>query len=459
MAKITVMSYKDTNAPQIIANNRTAFYGLLDVWLKDGYNKKFVKNLYTRPDRTIVLEYAAPHGYKQGHLIKLTGATNALFNNKFRCISVTADTMTLRLDKDDSQTYPTTDTSTSIESVVSPADWQQVYSSSTQRTYRSKNTTQSSQHYYTFKEPTNTALKTAGACCYSCDISKEFDVASGSSLNSYFESQKTATDGTNYYIVTDYYTTPLTNANNGKCGTWLPWFLIATDTFVFFTLGNFANTTALVTNPDQVIDYRNWQRTGSYIRTQTYCFGDFIPYNNIEYTQKTSSLFQFYKFTTSDTALSLNYYSVPERYYTSTSDYPHIYLTDSYIPQNQITEVRLKAFQNDIGNGYSGSTGNYLQYPMLNLTGFLTSDFYVYQQMSNSTNDPRTILRGYLPFMTFVFNYYTIPTSISSVEGNPFILEPSGSVYDDFIVIFTNGTSEQPSVKIYAQGFKFFKLD
>ena len=459
MAKITVMSYKDTNAPQIVANNRTAFYGLLDVWLKDGYNQKFVKNLYTQPNRTIVLEYAAPHGYKTGHLIKITGATNTIFNKSFRCISVTSDTMTLRIDQTDNATYPSTDGSTSIQSVVAPADWQQIYTSSTQRTYRSKNTTQSSQLYYTFKEPTNTALKSAGACCYSCDISREFDVATGANLNSFFESQKTSTDGTNYYVVTDYYTTPLTNTGNGRAGTYLPWFLIASDTFVYFLLGNFVNTSAVYTDPNSFIDYRNWNRTGNYIRNQQYYFGDFIPYNTIEYTNKTSAVFSYYNFNTASPSLALNYFGIPERYVQETVDISHVQLVDSYIPQTQINPVSIKSFRNDVGGSCSGATTNYVPYPMINTTGFLTSEFQVYQQSNNTVNNPSTILRGYLPIFFFVLNYYSIPSNVAAVEWNPFVLEPSGSVYDELIMMSSSGQNEAPTVKISGSGFKWFRLD
>ena len=459
MAKITVMSYKDTNAPQIVANNRTAFYGLLDVWLKDGYNKKFVKNLYTRPDRTIVLEYAAPHGYKTGHLIKLTGATNSLFNNKFRCISVTSDTMTLRLDKEDSQTYPTTDTSTTIESVVSPADWQQIYSSTTQRTYRSKNTTQSSQLYYTFKEPTNPALKTAGACCYSCDISKEFDVSTGSNLNSFFDYQKTTADGTNFYIITDINTTPLTSTSNGKAGTYLPWFAIATDTFVYFLLGNWVNTTSTYTDPTVNLDYRNHTRNASNVRLTTYYFGDFIPYNPIEYVNKTSAVFSFHQSSVDNTSRAINYFTVPCRWFQETTDLAHCYLVDSYIPQNQITPVSISSLISATGSTYSLCTTSYTPYPMLNTTGFLTSDFYVWQKSSTATNNPTTLVRGYMPFIFIGLNYYTLPQTGATMEGNPFVLEPTGNVYDELIMLHYNGSTESTSAKSTNYGWATFRLD
>lgn len=459
MAKITVMSYKDINAPQIVANNRTAFYGLLDVWLKDGDNQKFVRNLYTKPNRTIVVEYAAPHGYKVGHLIKITGATNSILNKSFRCISVTADTLTLRIDRTDLATYPTNDTSVSIQTVVAPADWQQVYTSGTQRTYRSKNTTESSRLYYTFKEPTNVGLKSAGACCYSCDISKEFDLPSGSNLNSIFEYQKTTLDGTNYYIVTDVYTTPLTSASNGKVGTYLPWFLIATDTFVYFILGNWINTATVHTDPNTNLDYRNYTRAAASIRTTSYYFGDFIAYNPAEYTNKTTGLFSFYKFSSENTARALNFYTVPARYYQNTTELSNCGLTDSYIPQNQATNVVVSSLVTSGGTDYSLSTAAYLPYPMINTTGMLTTEFQVWQRATTTVNNPTTLIRGYLPFMFFGLNYYVLPDNGSLLEGNPFVLEPTGDIYDELIMLHYNGSTEAPSTKSTANGWASFRLD
>lgn len=459
MAKVTVMSYKDTNAPQIVANNRTAFYGLLDVWLKDGYNQKFVRNLYSKPDRTIVLEYAAPHGYKTGHLIKITGATNSLFNKAFRCISVTADTLTLRLDKDDTATYPTTDGSTTIQSVVAPADWQQIFASTTQRTYRSKNTTASSQLYYTFKEPTNTGLKTAGACCYSCDISKEFDVGSGSNLNSVFDFQKTTADGTNFYILTDVYVAPLTNTNNGKAGTYLPWFVIATDTFVYFLLGNWVNTSTSYTDPNTNLDYRNYTRGAASIRLTTYYFGDFIPYNPVEYTNKTSAVFSYHQYNTENTTRAFNYFTVPARWFQESIDLAHCFLVDSYIPQNQITSVSISSFVSNTGTNYSLGTSAYIPYPMINTTGLITSDFFVWQKSSATANNPNTLLRGYMPFMFYSPNYYTLPQNGALMEGNPFVLEPTGNVYDELIMLHYNGSSESSSARSSASGWATFRLD
>ena len=456
MAKVTVMSYRDTNAPQIVGNNRTAFYSLLDVWMKDGYNKKFVKNLYTRPDRTIVLEYAAPHGYKQGHLIKLTGATDPLFNNKFRCLSATADTLVLRLDKDDAQTYPTTDTSTAIESVVAPADWQQVYSGNTQRTYRSKNTTKSSQLYYTFKEPTNPNLKTAGACCYSVDISKEFDVATGGNLNSIFESQKSTTDGTNFYVITDYYTTPITNVNNGKCGIYLPWFVVATDTFVYFLVGARNNNTT-TTNPTFDDQFKNWNRIDSlYACHQYYFFGDFVPYNELEYTQKTSGCFSFYKY-----IQQTNYSDTVEiqKYPCINMDYNGSFnITDTYVPAGSYTSGSVRQMMT-YGTSYSGALSNYLTYPSYNITGLLCTTFYIFQQNSTAANNPNYMLRGQMPLGTYVSNSFQL-FKLNSQEGNPFILESSGNVYDEMMVMLSSNYGAQyGSQTSSGTGYSFFTLD
>ena len=459
MAKVTVMSYKDTNAPQIIANNRTALYDLLDTWMTTGYNQKFVRNLYTQPDRTIVLEYSEPHGYKTGHLLKITGATDPKFNAKFRCIKVTADTVTLRIDQADTSTYPLTDASSAIQSVVSPADWNKVYTSATQRTYQSKNTTTSSQVFWTVRQPDNVALRTTGAVCYSVDISPLFDTATGTPLNSYLDSQKTSTYGTNYYILSDFAAYALPTTTNGRAGTWLPWFVVATDTFVYFMLGAEVYSNGIITDPNTdgstVLGYRDYYRyynSSTYAQKHmSYFIGDIEAYNPIEYTNKTSVIFSFTKVST--TGVCTNYRAMPARSNTTSDSGNDMYLIDAYLPQGSIKKVHLGASGTNVGGTFSGGTDKYFPYPMLNVTGLLTSLFYVSHETTTATNNIDNCHRGLLPnCFRYVMNYYTLPNDLRDVEGNPFILEPTGSVYDQLIVIFSDGFTTSPGNSVTSTG-------
>lgn len=468
MAQVTVLSYKDVGAPQIIANNRTALYGLMDSWMVTGYNQKFVRSLFAKPDRSIVLEYAEPHGYKTGHLLKVTGATNPVFNKKFRVVSVTSDTVTLRQDKEDTDTFPSTDASLAIQTCVAPADWEKVYSGATQRTYRSKaDNTRSSGLYYTFKEPMHKDLKTKGACCYSVDISKGFDIASGAPLNSVFDAQKSTTFGTNYYVVTDTNTAILTTITNGRCGTWLPWFVIATDTFVYFTVGAQVHSNSLITDPNADTntqgyrDYFRSQTSTTYaVKTLTYFFGDFVPKNTIEYLNKTSAVFNF-SYMETNGSISLNLYNTPSR-----NNYDTVYnkdtgLVDTYMPQGQITNSYIYAINTLTGGVYSGGTDKYTPYPMINSTGLILSNFCVFQFTGTTVNNINHILRGTLPeFLVYVGNYYTLPSYPRDLEGNPFILEPTGDIYDDFLMLHFDGSSNTTNISFTSStGWKFFKLD
>ena len=467
MAKITVMSYKDTNAPQIIANNRTAIYDLMDTWLLTGYNQMFVRNLYTQPDRTIVLEYAAPHGYKTGHLIKITGATDAKFNASFRCISVTADTLILRIDQSDTSEYPLTDSSVAIQSVVAPADWNRVYSSATQRTYQSKNTTHSSQIYYTIRQPDNVPLRTTAAVCYSFDASPDFNVTTGSPLNSYLDSQKTANYGTNFYLVTDTCTLTLPTNTNGRAATWLPWFVVATDTFVYFLLGSQVYGSAVVTDPDTnasttlgLRDYYRYYNSTSYSPTHmTYFFGDFEPYNPIEYVNKTTGIFNFSRVNT--TGVITSYRAMPNRTNDTSSAGNDMQLVDNYIPQRMLKKAYVGVSASNTGGSYSGGTDKLFPYPMLNVTGLLTSLFYISHETTTATNNIDNCHRGLLPsYFRYVANYYTLPSDLRDLEGNPYFLDPTGSVYDQLIMMHSDGFSPSPGNSTTSTvGWKFFYLD
>ena len=476
MAKITVMSYKDAGAPQVIANDRRAFYTLLDTWLIQGYNNQVVSRLTCdKQAKTITLQFETDHLYKEGQLLLIQGATYQGFNKPFRIVQTVNRIVTLRIDKEDLEDYPEVDENVlSITTKVAPANWEPVFSSSTQRSYRSRaDFDRSSKLFYTFKQPVNPLLVSAGAVCYSVDISKNLDTATGTPLDSVFLSTRSETDGSNFYVLTDVYTTPITNVNNGKGDTMLPWFCIASDTFVYFMLGGYTDrsTTIGTADPSTFLShYRNYPRSKGYYTTlQQYYFGDIEAFHPQEYINQTSAVYSFYHYK-QDVLTSVEiqmYMRYPSYSYTSLNAAYSGWFVDTFVPSNT-PNMFLSSTSSILNTHYSYASGHGyspLPFNQQNLEGVFEAPFYAVQtndvSWANELKRQYTVVRGILPFGVYISNALMGFLNMQTQEFVPLRFIPKDPLNDDWYVVGLGNTRPHEFVldTNLDIGFSVFKLD
>ena len=185
-----IMASHDLGAPQAMLCDRQSIYNLLDTLLTQGYNSQAITKLTTEISgtgvKTLKLEYPAGsnHGYRVGHLITIQGANEAIFNNTWRVISVPSQSELSVTITNQTATYPSTATG-SLISKVKALDWEIVYSSSTQRSYRSK-MENSSKNVLTLRYPRHKVLQNANSkVVHEVEVSKNIKLSDGTSIDSY----------------------------------------------------------------------------------------------------------------------------------------------------------------------------------------------------------------------------------------------------------------------------------
>ncbi|ENV09553.1 hypothetical protein F966_02211 [Acinetobacter higginsii] len=88
--------YTNANAPQL-TNVWGRLCSLLDACLVDGFNQKSISSL-SIIGNVITANYSSAHGYLDGQVLLLSGATEAALNKEHRITSVTSTTLTFEVD-------------------------------------------------------------------------------------------------------------------------------------------------------------------------------------------------------------------------------------------------------------------------------------------------------------------------------------------------------------------------
>ena len=88
--------YTNANAPQL-TNVWGQLCALLDACLVDGFNQKSISSL-SIAGNVITANYPSAHGYLDGQVLLLSGATEATLNKEHRITSVTSTTLTFEVD-------------------------------------------------------------------------------------------------------------------------------------------------------------------------------------------------------------------------------------------------------------------------------------------------------------------------------------------------------------------------
>ncbi|OFE44636.1 hypothetical protein [Acinetobacter towneri] len=119
--------YTNANAPQL-TNVWGQLCSLLDACLVDGFNQKSISSL-SIIGNVITANYFSAHGYLDGQVLLLSGATEATLNKEHRITSVTSTTLTFEVD-----VIPST-LSGSIISKLAPIGITKYLSDSSKRIY------------------------------------------------------------------------------------------------------------------------------------------------------------------------------------------------------------------------------------------------------------------------------------------------------------------------------------
>ena len=281
-----IMAYHDVGAPQALLCDRQSIYTLLDTLLTQGYNTQAVSKLTLETselgEKTLKLEYGAGniHGYRVGHLIAVSGATEAVFNGTWRVISVPSQSeLSLRI-LDQSVVFPSVATG-SLITKVTPLDWEVVYSSQTQRSYRSK-MDNSSKNVFTLRYPRHKVLQTATSkVVHEVEVSRNIKLEDGSAIDSYTSHTDYANIAANdnkpfgqFYFHQYSYGVNLTGTavqNTAR----IPWYLVG-DGRIFYLIHGYGNTTISLESDSQLNYNREDQKY-----TYRYClaFGDVNAYD------------------------------------------------------------------------------------------------------------------------------------------------------------------------------------
>lgn len=274
-----MMSYLDTDAPQYMFGSRQSFYEFLDKVLTEGYNTQPVLSLTLEElegEQVIKLSYEAEHGYRVGQLIKISGSNSEEFNGIFRVVRTDKITELYLGNLDNSVQYPQEATG-SIVSKVSPLDWEIVYSTQNQRSYRSK-MPNSSRNILSFRYPRHKILQRTNSCVvHEISVSRDIDLSNGLDIDSHTSSldytNKSSNDnkpyGALYFIQHGHnysnITYDITPSNTAR----VPWYIVG-DGRIFY----FISINGLSSNPTENGSYINYGRNPTYTERYSFVFGD-----------------------------------------------------------------------------------------------------------------------------------------------------------------------------------------
>lgn len=406
MSTCRVMCHSDVGAPSLLSYKRDGLYQFLDVIMLEGYNNKYVNNI-VRNGREVTLNYAEVHGYRVGQLLTIKESSIDNFNgNLYRVITVPTNTsLTIYLKDDDFDSYPEMSTETTMQSKVAPLNWEKVYESSTQRSFRSRRD-DSSKIIATFKKPTfepsSERLKTTNAICYEVDFSKDVDTETGSTVDSCFLGRKTQ-----YGHSCQYWITATNSDDLASAGTWsndtlrAPWTIIGDDKMVYvmtypFTDGVYEQGYYRQFDPPSA-----WGQPYRY--TKMYAFGDYDAIDPQEYLTGSSFYFRFYYFAAQgnqEAQLTSPQHNPFLQIGSTWSWYDYYY--DNFDPTGSLAGARIAAGGTTAWDSYGYSCNYFLwnAYPERVAGGIVYTNYYAYNNSpSTAVNSPNCFLKGTFPYI------------------------------------------------------------
>lgn len=407
-----ILSYKDLGAPTLTANNRDALFPWLDTIFSSGYNLQNVLSITSNGTQITINFNNSTFGYTLGQLIKVTGASEAVFNKKWRVQSVHETSVKCNIV--DSDTYPTTATGT-ISSTTASLDWEFVYSDVNQRSIRSK-MNNSSKSIITFKKPTGSLLKDKNSVVYEIEVSKNINTSNGfiiDSLTSPYNFNDSSLSVSSFYFIQCVYGT--SNIINPSNNTYipnqsyaLPWHVIGDGRIFYIIIGNQTVATSSSTNN---INEINAELSNTYnITRASYFFGDYDSFNEQN--------------TINGNELVINFPQYFNNLYTRSDfdeqvlgnfTFKSIYALKTYIgtASKDILRPNSVGAKSTFSNFTSANNINNTPFPNPGVNGYILFPVYLQDSMNN--------YRGSLPYVKH------IPQTSSYINNNN---TPLSSIYD-----------------------------
>lgn len=417
MAKIRVMSYLDTGAPQYPAAQRDAIMALLKVLNTTTYNTTYPTSIVVDANsKTLSISYPSSHGYTEGHLLTIASTANSAFqSDSYRVISTPSPTtLTCKIDNYGTVTYPTSETSNTMTTRHKPLDWEVVYSSASQYSIRSKDLT-STRNTLTIKDPSLARLKFnataySSAHCVAVNVSESVDPSTGNINNSYTSAHDSG-GAEAFYWCSHMYTfagtsyTPTAAAITANDHL-LPWFLVGDERFFYLIVGNYTDTTNMRgKNPNR------YQSFGIPTYRKVYAFGDPQFLGDPNFVDKGGTIFTAeYKpggtnnsgYTTDASQPNFFTESVDANYLPSNFGGGAYFVRPLDLSGNSVIPVNLTTIQTpNASTLYNFATSNlYMQYPHVSTRGLIFFPYYTRVLTANSANT-FNYLRSTLPWARF----------------------------------------------------------
>lgn len=415
MAKIRVMSYLDTGAPQYPANQRDAIMALLKVLNTTTYNTTYPTSIVVDANtKTLSISYSTSHGYTEGHLLTIANTTSPAFqSDSYRVMSTpTATTLTCKIDNYETVTYPASDNSGTMSTRHKPLDWEVVFNSATQYSIRSKDLT-STRNVLTIKEPSLARLKFnvtqySAPACVALNISESVDPSTGVINNSYTSQHDSGGAEAFYWssynnVFSSTSITPSAAAITANDHL-LPWYLVGDDRFFYLMVSDFTDSAAM--------RYRNASRTSSTQKyTKIYTFGDPQFLGDPNFVDKGGTIFTaMYKpggtnnpgFTADLQMPNFFTESIDTNYLPSNFASGCFFVRPLDLSGNSVIPLSLSTIQHPYtSTSFNFSTGNlYMQYPHVSTRGLIFFPYYTRVHTAN-TNNSFNYYRSLLPWARF----------------------------------------------------------
>lgn len=371
-----MMSYLDTDAPQYMFGSRQSFYEFLDKVLTEGYNTQPVLSLTLQElegERVIKLSYETEHGYRVGQLIKISGSNSEELNGIFRVVRTDKITELYLGNLDNSVQYPQEATG-SIVSKVSPLDWEIVYSTQNQRSYRSK-MPNSSRNILSFRYPRHKILQRTNSCIvHEISVSRDIDLLNGLDIDSHTSSldytNKSVNDNNPYgalYFVQHGHnysniTYDITPSNTAR----VPWYIIG-DGRIFY----FISTNGTSDNPIEDQGYVNYNRTQTYAYRYSFVFGDPNSLDESDIYNGNGSILS-----TPCLNSDLSGYLVGNEPKFGANSNPYIAFCKNYLGNYNLQQTYMTSISGDSFTNFGSSFSQ--KYPNIISGGFVYFPYYLY---------------------------------------------------------------------------------
>lgn len=406
MSNCRRMSHHDVGAPPLYGYKRESIYQFLDVIFTTGYNLQYVNN-FVRTGRELLLNFADPHGYVEGHLLLLQGSAQEVLNDKlYRVTEVPSNTsLKLYIKEDIFEGLPEMATESNMTCKVAPLNWEKLYESTTQRSYRSR-LEKSSKIIVTFKQPTYhaTQLKTTNAVCYEMDLSKDIDLETGSTIDSCFSAIRASKGHSAQYFVTS------TNSDNlASSPTWTdaavhrsPWTVVGDESMVYFFI------TPYVDGYYENGSYRQYATpqdyNGAYRFVKCFAFGDIEALDPNEYLTGSSFYFHFYYFEATNSFSGSITAPLSNPFIRQGSQSWYDYYFTTYDPSPTYAQARVTTLgvpYYSTGDGSSCSWSNYGAYPQRVTGGLNYFDYLAYNNNTIAQNNSDYFLKGTFKYVKY----------------------------------------------------------